>query len=219
MTEENNNPETENNDADNEGTDNDALDQAAIDAAEKEKAEEKGADGKEEGEDAPSSDGAPEEYDTSAFEMPEGVEFDKEGFEEIEPILRDMGLTQDNASKLMSGYADKILPLAAKRTEAAFKEAGDKLSADMAAELNNDPQVGGGKLEESKALAAKARDHFLSSEEDNKEFSDFLSATGFGNNRYLMRIMAGAGRLLSEASTPPAASGSGSKTMAEKFYG
>lgn len=164
--------------------------------------------------------GAPEAYDTSAFQMPEGVEFDQEGFEAIEPVLRDLGLSQDNAAKLMEAYSGKIVPMLTARGEKQLQDAGTKLMADMAKELHADPKVGGVHLEESKALCARAIQASLPDKDERAQFTQFLSETGLGNNRFLMRVLAHAGREMGEATAPSAEGGAGGeKTTVDKFYG
>lgn len=170
-------------------------------------------------EEPPVIEGAPDAYDTAAFTMPEGVEFDAEGFAEVEPVLRDLNLSQDQAGKLMGAYAEKIVPLIEKRTADKFEETAAELRADLARDLQADPEVGGKKLDESKAHAAKAIAHFLPKGEDRNEFSTFLNESGLGNNRFLMRVIAGAGRVLSEATTLAAETATAPKSNAEVFYG
>lgn len=167
----------------------------------------------------PVVEGAPDAYDTAAFAMPEGVEFDAEGFAEVEPVLRDLNLTQDQAGKLMGAYAEKIVPMIEKRAADRFYEAGAEMRANLARELRADPEVGGKKEDESRAFAAKAIAHFIPKADERSEFSTFLNESGLGNQRHLMRIIAGAGRVLAEASTPAAETATAPKTNAEVFYG
>lgn len=169
------------------------------------------------GEDAP--EGAPEAYDTSAWQMPEGVEFDTEGFSAVEPTLRDLNLSQDQAGKLMGAYAEKIVPMITERTLKAQDDAAAELRSNLARELQDDPEVGGKKLEESRSYAAKAIAHFIPDKNERAQFSEFLNESGFGNHKLLMRLVAGAGRAISEASTPAAETASKPLSEAEKFYG
>lgn len=165
------------------------------------------------------AEGAPETYDTAAFKMPEGVEFDAEGFEAVEPVLRDLNLTQDQAGKLMSAYAEKIVPLIEKRTADRFDESAAELRANLARDLQADPEVGGKKLDESKSFAAKAIAHFIPDKNERSEFSTFLNESGLGNHPLLMRLVSGAGRAIAEASTPAAETASKALSDSELFYG
>lgn len=164
------------------------------------------------------ADAAPEAYDTTAWTMPEGVEFDAEGFAAVEPTLRELNLSQDQAGKLMGAYAEKIVPMIQQRTIEQFDNNAAELKANLARDLMADPEVGGKKLDESKAMAAKAIAHFIPKAEQRSEFSTFLNESGLGNHPLLMRLVAGAGRTLSEATTMAGTSAS-ELTAAEKFYG
>lgn len=162
--------------------------------------------------------GAPEKYDPATFVMPEGVEFDAEGFEAVEPVLRDLNLTQDQAGKLMGAYAEKIVPLIEQRALKAQDDAAAELRANLARDLQADPEVGGKKLDESRSLAAKAITHFIPDASQRSEFSTFLNESGLGNHPMLMRLVSGAGALLSEASTP-AGEAHTELSAEERWYG
>lgn len=168
--------------------------------------------------DAP-AEGAPESYDVSAFKMPEGVEFDAEGFAAVEPTLRDLNLNQDQAGKLLSAYAEKVVPMIQQRTLKAQDDAAAELRANLARDLQADPEVGGKKLDESRSFAAKAIAHFIPDKTEREEFSRFLNESGFGNQKHLMRVIAGAGRAIAEAQTPAADTASAPLSEAQKFYG
>lgn len=163
--------------------------------------------------------GAPEAYDTSAWTMPEGVDFDTDGFAAVEPVLRDLNLSNDQAGKLMTTYAEKIVPMIAARTTEQIDQAGAQLKADLARDLQNDPEVGGKKLGESQSFAAKAIFHFIPDANERSEFSTFLNESGLGSHPLLMRVVSGAGRTLAEASTPAAATATAPLSESEKFYG
>jgi hypothetical protein len=168
---------------------------------------------------AATPEGAPEAYDTTSWQMPEGVEFDAEGFAEVEPVLRDLNLSQDNAGKLMTAYAEKIVPMIQKRTVEQFDNQAAELRANLARDLQADPEVGGKKLDESRSYAAKAIAHFIPNGEDRNAFSTFLNESGLGNHPLLMRLVSGAGRAVAEASTPAGETASAPQSEAEKFYG
>lgn len=177
------------------------------------------ADAADEGDEGAVTEGAPEAYDTAAFTMPEGVEFDAEAFGEFEPALRELNLSQDQAGKLVSTYTEKLVPLIQRRTTEAFEEQAAELRANLARDLQADPEVGGKKLDESRAFAAKAIAHFIPKGEDRNEFSTFLNESGLGNHPLLMRLVAGAGRVLSEATTVTAETNKAQLSNSELFYG
>ncbi len=163
--------------------------------------------------------GAPESYDATAFTMPEGVEFDAEMFDLVKDDLKGMDLNQKGAEQVVSLFASKVAPKIAERATKAIDDAAAELSANLARDLQADPEVGGAKLKESQAYAAKAIAQFIPDAATRSEFSKFLNESGLGNHPLLTRVIAGAGRALSEASTPAAETASAPLTEAQKFYG
>lgn len=160
--------------------------------------------------------GAPEKYE---FDLGEGVNFDKEAFDAIEPVLRDMDLSQDAAGKIVGAYAEKVMPVLQARAEQQASEAGDQLRADWARETMADKELGGVKLDESKAMAARAMSRFLPQNEEGQQFRTFLNESGLGNHPQMMRILARVGRELGEASADPGAGGGRPLSREEKYYG
>lgn len=163
--------------------------------------------------------GAPDDYDTAAFAMPEGVEFDSEMFELVKDDLKGMDLSQKGAEAVVGIFASKVVPKIEERAVKAIDDAGAQLRANLARDLQADPEVGGTKLKESQAFAAKAFAHFVPKAEERAQLSQFLNESGLGDHPLLTRVIAGAGRALSEASVPGAAGGAQERTAAEKFYG
>ncbi|AMU91604.1 hypothetical protein ATM17_21550 [Sphingopyxis macrogoltabida] len=163
--------------------------------------------------------GAPEAYDVAAFTMPEGVEFDAEMFELVQDDLKTLNLSQKGAESIVGLFASKIAPKIEERAAKAMDTAAATLSADLARDLQADPEVGGAKLRESQAYAAKAIARFIPDAAARSEFSTFLNESGLGNHPLLTRVIAGAGRALSEASTPAAEAEKAERSEAQKFYG
>jgi|GEM_PF-4409555 len=163
--------------------------------------------------------GAPESYDVAAFTMPEGVEFDGEMFDLVKDDLKDMNLSQKGAERFVGLFAEKVAPKIAERAAKQIDDAAAELSANLARDLQADPEVGGAKLKESQAFAAKAIAHFIPDATVRSDFSKFLNESGLGNHPLLTRVIAGAGRVLSEASTPSAETASAPLSEAQKFYG
>lgn len=168
---------------------------------------------------APEMIGAPESYDVAAFTMPDGVEFDGEMFDLVKDDLKEMNLSQHGAERFVGLFAEKIAPKIAERAAKGIDDAAAELGANLARDLQADPEVGGAKLKESQAFAAKAIAHFIPDAATRSEFSKFLNESQLGNHPLLTRVIAGAGRVLSEASTPAGETASAPLTAAEKFYG
>lgn len=160
--------------------------------------------------------GAPEKYE---FDLGEGMAFDQDAFDAIEPVLRDMDLSQEAASKIIGGYAEKVLPVLQQRAETQAAEAGQQLIADWAKETLADKELGGARLEESKSLAARAISRFLPDDAEGQQFRAFLNESGLGNHPQMMRILSRIGREIGEAKTDPGTGGGRPLTSEEKFYG
>lgn len=199
------------------GTAPDATDTATETTNDADKTTALGSDGADAGaQDAPV---APDAYDFEGIELPEGMEFDKEAFDALEPVLREMNMPQESANALVKGYTEKLVPLIEQRAMQQVDDQGDELRANLARQLQVDPEVGGKHLTESKAMAAKALAHALPNATDREAFNTFMNESGLGNHPMLMRVIAAFGRNLSEASTP-AASGAeaGEPSIADIFY-
>jgi hypothetical protein len=160
--------------------------------------------------------GAPEKYE---FDLGEGVTFDQQAFDAFEPVLREMDLSQDAANRLLGGYAEKVLPVLQERADAQASQAGEELRADWAKQTMADKEIGGAKLEESKAMAARAMARFLPQNEDGQRFRTFLNESGLGNHPEMMRMLSRAGRELGEASADPGSKTVAERSTSEKFFG
>jgi len=166
---------------------------------------------------APSILGAPDEYDVAAFTMPEGVEFDADMFDLVKDDLKGLNLSQEGAGKIVALFAEKVTPKIAERVQAEIEATGQELSAQFARDLQADEVVGGAKLKEAQAYAAKAIASAIPDAAARSEFSKFLNESGLGNHPLLMRVIAAGGRAMGEASTPAGAAVA-EKSTAQKFY-
>lgn len=160
--------------------------------------------------------GAPEKYE---FTLPEGVALDEEAFAAVEPVLREMDLSQEAAGKIVGAYAEKVLPLLQARADQQSSAAGEELRADWAKATMADNEVGGPKLEESKAMAARTMAKFLPQHEEGQRFRTFLNESGLGNHPEMMRMLSRIGRQLSEGTVDQGTTVTTQKTTAEKFFG
>ena len=166
---------------------------------------------------APDFLGAPDDYDPAAFEMPEGVEFDGEMFDLVKDDLKGMNVSQKGAGQLLGMFTEKVIPKIQERQVAAIEEQGRELSADLARQLQSDPEVGGAKLKESQAFAAKAIASAIPDAALRAQFSEFLNESGLGNHPLLMRVISAGGRALSEGTTPAGETVT-ERSDAQKFY-
>jgi hypothetical protein len=144
----------------------------------------------------------PRKYDTAAFKMPEGVEFDARRFRG-----RRAGVARTEPH---AGPGRQAHVRLRREDRPADRQAHDRCSstrraaelrANLARDLQADPEVGGKKLEESRSFAAKAIAHFIPKAAERSSSPTFLNESGLGNHPLLMRLVAGAGRAMAEAST------------------
>jgi hypothetical protein len=130
------------------------------------------------------------------------VEIDTELLSEATPILKEVGLTNEQANKLA--------PLIVKAQERAFAKQADEFAvirADWAKEAQADPEIGGKNWEATKNNAAKALDHFVGpSKKDDagretNEFRALLNDSGIGNRKELIRAFSKIGEAIAEDGT------------------
>ena len=180
-------PDTDTGDA---GTDNLDGDQSA------------GETGEGEGSDADTGandDGSSETGDYADFTMPEGVTLDKAMLEVFAPIMKDVGLDQEQAQKLVDAQAAQV--------QAQQQQMQDSFSEQVEGWLNEtkaDKVMGGDNFEETAGFASKAIESF-----GTPELKTLLNETGLGNHPEMVRLMSSVGRAVSEdkpgGGTPPAA--------------
>lgn len=131
---------------------------------------------------------SPESY--ADFAMPEGVELDSELLAEATPIFKEIGLSQEQAQKLVD--------LEAKRVQAAQQRQVDsfnQLKQDWLDQSKTDNEIGGEMFEESVADARLFLEKF-----GTPELKTLLNDYGVGNNPEFIRAFARAGKLLKEDS-------------------
>ena len=152
--------------------------------------EEKDDDSEEEdkSEDDSKSEEVPEKYE---FNVPEGMELDTGLIDKMTPVLKELGITQKKAQKLVDIYAPHIQEKINESKESLAKEyAGiiDTWKEDTKKYLGKD-------ADKKLAPAAKFLDKFGS-----KELRQILTDTGFGNHVELVKAFVKAGKAISEDS-------------------
>lgn len=184
-------------------------------------------DGGEDGKDATAKDdaqgkdaeGVPEAYeltvtakDADGKDVP--VEIDTELLAEATPTLKELGLTNEQASKL-GAIVPKIYERVAKTQADAFGE----LSAQWAKDAKADPEIGGKNWADTEHLVARALDHFVGpvtvkndkGEEVKSPFRQLLDDSKLGNHPEFIRAFRKIGEALGEDSTLPRGEGKAAK--------
>lgn len=151
----------------------------------------------------------PEKYEISA----EGIDLDQAAIDEATPVFKEMGLTNDQANQLMPAAA-KFRESVAQATLQQLVDAGAKQKAEWAEAARADPDIGGGKLEETLHLSGKALDALGYPE--GSDFRKVLTETGFGNHPEMVRMMRKVGELVSEDGFPRPGAVPASQISAEK---
>lgn len=170
--------------------------------------------GKDGEEEAPAPAGAPEKYELSA---PEGQEFDAASFEAVEPIFREIGLSNDQAQKLVAAYGEKIMPALAERAKTQLETQAAATRKEWSDAFHNDPDLGGANKDRTLADAARAFDHY--GMKKGEGFRQMLDESGLGNHPDLIRFVARVGRDLDEGGFERGGAVTQPKTPEGKMYG
>lgn len=135
---------------------------------------------------------APEEYDFSAVELPEGVELDKDLTSEFSQLAKEHNLSNENASKFMA-IGVKLSTQIKERFEQAVKEAHENQLKAYKTMLNTDSEIGGAKLKQSLLDANVAYNEFVT-----PEAAKLLSDTGLNNHPAIVKVFMNIGKQLKD---------------------
>ncbi len=134
----------------------------------------------------------PDAYELTA---PEGFTIDTEVLADATPVFKELGLTNEQA--------DKLMPVAVKLAERIQTQGQQAIMAEVVAqrkawaeETMADPDIGGAKWKETEALSAKALDALGYAK--GSPFRSFLTDSGLGNHPEMIRAMRKIGELVSE---------------------
>lgn len=128
---------------------------------------------------------APEKYE---FKMPEGVELDQGMLDKVEPIFRELDLSNEQASKLTEAYAAQV------------QEANDQMinnwnqqQTQWAEDLKKDPEFGGANFDTNVEVAKEAIARF-----GDDDLKQALNETGMGNHPAFVKLFNRIGKSISE---------------------
>lgn len=132
------------------------------------------------------------------FAMPEGVTVDSALLEQATPIFKELGLTQEQAQKLVDIQAEQV-----QAGSQGQVDAFNQMMTDWQTQSKNDSEFGGDKFEENVGIARAAIDKF-----GTPELKELLESHGVGNHPEMIRFMIRVGKLTTEdvpgGSTAPA---------------
>ena len=159
----------------------------------------------------PATPEAPEAYE--AFTLPEGASLDAEQLAEASALFRSVALSQEQAQKFVDLALARDARLAERAAEQGAK-AFVELQNRWVAEVKADPEIGGGRLEPSLALARRAIDRL-----DVPGLGAALDLTGAGNHPAVVKAFVRLGQMMAENrfrpgdAVPPAP-----RSLAEVIY-
>jgi len=133
--------------------------------------------------------GSPTAPDTYAdFTLPEGVTVDASVLSEATPLFKELGLTQDQAQKLVDFQAKQVQASSQSQTDSF-----NQLMNDWQTQSKNDKEFGGDKFEENVGIARSAIDSF-----GTPELKQLLEEHGVGNHPEVIRFMIKVGKTVRE---------------------
>ena len=119
---------------------------------------------------------------------PEGVTVDSALLNDAAPLFKELGLTQDQAQKLVDFQAKQV-----QASSQSQVDAFDQLMNEWQEKSKNDKELGGDKFEENIGIARSAIDKF-----GTPELKQLLEEHGVGNHPEVIRFMVNVGKLTAE---------------------
>lgn len=157
----------------------------------------------------------PEAYEFKLPEGMEGVEVDKAMGEAFTPVLKDLGLTQEQVNKLTEAYAKQVKEGSDKvRTDLEAQWTGRVKSWEEAARKNT--EYGGEHFDANLDLARQTLDRY-----STPELKALLAETGLGSHPDLIGAFVKIGKATAEDRPKNAAAGSGTAptSIADRLFG
>lgn len=153
---------------------------------------------------------APEKYDFTALKLPEGVALDQPLLDAVSPVFKELGLTQEGASKLVEAHIKHLIAAEAKR-ESDFTDFMKRSVSEHQAAIRKE---WGGAYDANLATAQKGMARVFSA-----EAKKLLDETGLGSHPEFLKAFLAVGKMVSEDTPPTNASPATRKSNAEVFYG
>lgn len=156
---------------------------------------------------APAAPALPEKYE---FKAPEGQSLDALQLDAYSPVFKELGLTQEQAQKLV----DKQFELAPKLAESWQKQIGDQIAqetANWAKASREDKEFGGANFDANAKIANKALAAF-----GTPELRNLLIESGYANHPAFVRLFWTIGQKLAESTPPAGGTPPASKTTPER---
>lgn len=130
---------------------------------------------------------APEKYED--FKVPDGMTLDAKMLTEVQPVLKELGLSQASAQKVVDFYANKVIPGFVQQMADAREAQGKAWEEATKA----DKELGGDKLNENLEVAKATLSKFGS-----PNLVKLLNESRLGNHPEVVRFFHKVGRAMSE---------------------
>lgn len=149
----------------------------------------------------------PEAYD---FKAPEGSELDAKLIEHFTPLAKELGLSNEQAQKVVD-----LVPQLQQRIAEQQAEAWGKQVQDWAEAVKADKEIGGDNFQGSLVAVQKVMQQF-----GTPELKQMLEQTGMGNNPELVKLIVKVGKAMSEDQfIAGGKSNGGARDVASILYG
>lgn len=156
---------------------------------------------------APAKPVIPEKYE---FKAPDGMELNQPLLDAVGPVFKDLGLSQDQASKLFDTY-NAATQAAEAASEKAFVESMAQRTKEYQATVRKD---WGANYEVNLATAQRGLARVMSN-----DAKAILDETGLGNHPEFLKAFLAVGKMVSEDTPPVNGAPNGRKSNADVFYG
>ena len=156
---------------------------------------------------------APEVPETYEFKLPDGIDLDQEAVEQFTPLAKELGLSQDNAQKMVDLYAAQVQKL-----HQAQLESWKQTQQDWMAEVKADKEIGGPAFELSVHHGKQSIAKYFPDPAEAQAFRDLLNATGMGNNPLMVKLLARVGKSNAEDTVVVGGKDTAPVDMAKVFF-
>ena len=149
--------------------------------------------------------GAPESYD---LQTPEGMEVDQKLMEQFEGIARDANLTNEQANKFATMYAERVQAM-----NEANSQAWTTMQEGWVNDLKNDSEFGGQKFAANVEIARSAVVQY-----GGEDLATALKDLGMDNHPQLVKAFYKVGTAISEDTAVTSSDIGGNKSNAQSLY-
>jgi hypothetical protein len=153
----------------------------------------------------------PEKYDFAKVELPKGIALDQPLIDAVSPVFKELGISQQNAEKLVKAHAEHLAATETKR-EADFKS---WMATTVKGYQDSLKKEWGGSYDANLAVAQRGIARLA-----DAEMKQLLDDTGLGSHPKFVKAFYEVGKMVSEDKPPNGATPPGArKSAAEVLYG